>query len=119
MGDGIDGKRRLVAQGDEGGVERAGKLPQGGDAGAQGRGHALGPRGIVDDQHREPGEDRADFFRMGAEHDDDRPGGRGERGLDGADKEGFPVEQQELFRRAHPGGLAGGQDYGAETKFVA
>ena len=114
----VDGKRRLVAQGDERAVERAGKLLQGGHADPNRRSHALGPRGIVRDEHRMAGEHRADFFGMGAQHHDDGPRGRGEGGFDGAEHQRLAVDDEQLLWRAHPRGFPGRQDHGAETERI-
>ena len=114
--DGVGGKRRLVAERDEGAVESARKLAERGDAGADRRGHAFGPGGAVGDEHGQAGEDGADFFGVRAEHDDDGPGGGGEGGGDGADDERLAVEFEELFGRAHARRSTRGEDDGAEAE---
>jgi hypothetical protein len=85
-------KSWLIAKCDDRGIEGARKLAEGGDAGADGRGHALGPSGVFDVEYGQAGERGADFLGVGAEDDDDRPGTGGERGLGGADDEGLAVE---------------------------
>ena len=92
LGDHRGVKGRLIAKCDERGVEGAGKLAERRDAGADGRGHALGPSGVFDGEHGQAGERGADFFGVGAEDDDDRPRAGGERGLGGADDERLAVE---------------------------
>ena len=110
------GKRRLIAERDERGVEPAGELAQRGDAGANRRGHAFGPGGIFRHEHGQAREHGTDFFGVCTEHHDDRPGGRRERGLDRAYEQRATADFEQLLRRAHARRGAGGEDDGAETK---
>ena len=90
-------KGGLVAEGDERGLERAGELPKGGNASTNGCGHTLGPSSVFDDDHRQSGEGGPDFFGVGTQDNDDRPGPGSECGLRGAGYERLAVEKKELL----------------------
>ena len=117
--DGVGGKCGLIAEGDERGVELPGELLEGCHADANRGSHALRPSRILGDEHRQPGEQWADFFRVRTEHDDDRPRGRSERGFDGADEQRLAVDDEELFRRAHARRFPGSENHGAEPEVFA
>ena len=114
--DRVGGKRGLITERDHDPVERTGELADRRHTGADRGRHALGPRGAVRDEHGQVREDGADFLRVGAEHDDDRPSGRREGGVDGADDERLAIEREELFRSPHARRLTGGEDHRGETK---